>query len=93
MEKMEAELKKQIQIDPTDKKWLDSGAVDMLSAFVGSAEKRLLERIENVAKATLNKLAMASNVDEMRVMQGQIQAFWSVLATIKTWRDYAAKEK
>jgi hypothetical protein len=93
MRKMEEELKKQIQVDPADKKWLDSGAVDMLSAFMGNAEKRLIERINGVADASMKKLVMTSDVAEMRVLQGQIQAFWSVLATIKIWRDYAAKKE
>jgi hypothetical protein len=90
MEKMQEELKKRVEIDPSDKKWLDNGVVDMPSA----AEKRLLERIEGVIEATKNKLVITSNVEEMRVMQGQIQAMWSILATIKQWRDYAkTKEK
>lgn len=92
MEKMQEELKKRVEIDPSDKKWIDNGA-DILSAFQGSAEKRLLERIENVIEVTKNKIVVTTNVDEVRVLQGQVIAMWSILATIKTWRDYANKEK
>jgi hypothetical protein len=49
VEQVMKEFKKEVQIDPADKIWMDAGNVDMLNAFSGIPEKRLLKRIDMVS--------------------------------------------
>ena len=94
VEEVQKEFKKKVEIDSADKLWMDAGNVDMKSAFVGAPEKRLIKRIEDVVEASKNVLVLTTDIERVRLLQGQINAMQSILGTIKQWQDYAkSKEK